>query len=101
MLGPTHSERINALVSDLVAASEDQPEVRLSPTVFAALDELRDFMFEQVYLRAGARTEHDKAVKLVRELFLYYLDHSDELPAELAIRIREDHGEVMARFGYD
>ena len=58
--------------------------MRLSPTVFAALDELRDFMFEQVYLRAGARTEHDKAVKLVRELFLYYLDHSDELPAELA-----------------
>jgi dGTPase len=83
VLGRTHSERIHALVSDLVTTSEDQSEVRLSPTVFAALDELRGFMFEQVYLRAGARTEHDKAVKLIQDLFWYYLDHPEELPAEL------------------
>src|SRR5207249_1615319 len=78
VLGHTHSERISTLVSDLVASSEGKPEIMLSPTVFAALDELRDFMFQQVYLRAGARTEHEKAVKLVRELFSYYLDHPEE-----------------------
>ena len=84
VLGRTHSERIHALVSDLVAASEDLPEVSLSPTVFAALDELREFMFEQVYLRAGARTEHEKAVKLIQDLFSHYMEHPDELPPELA-----------------
>ena len=82
VLGATHSERINTLVTDLVQESEDRPEVRLSPEVFAALDELRDFMFDQVYLRAGTREEHEKAVKLIRDLFAHYLEHPEELPAE-------------------
>jgi dGTPase len=41
-------------------------------------------MFEQVYLRAGARTEHEKAVKLIRELFAHFLEHPEELPPEVA-----------------
>ena len=50
--------------------------------MFRALDDLRDFMFEQVYLRAGAREEHEKAVKLLRDLFQYFLEHPDEMPPE-------------------
>ena len=82
VLGAGHAERINTLVTDLVASSAGTPEVRLSPRVFAALDELRDFMFDEVYLRAGSREEHEKAVKLIRDLFAYFLAHPEELPAE-------------------
>jgi dGTPase len=82
VLGQTHSERISTLVTDLVTQSQDQPEIRLSPEVFTALDTLRDFMFEQVYLREGTREDHEKAVKLIRDLFAYYLEHPDQLPAE-------------------
>jgi dGTPase len=82
VLGRTHSERINTLVTDLVARSQDQPEVRLSPEIFGALDQLRDFMFDQVYLRTNAREQHEKAVKLIRDLFSHYLEHPGELPAE-------------------
>jgi dGTPase len=82
VLGDTHARRIDTLVNDLVDQSWDQPEVRLSERVFRALDELRDFMFEQVYLRAGAREEHEKAVKLLRDLFHHFLEHPDELPQE-------------------
>jgi dGTPase len=81
-LGATHSERINTLVTDLVTTGAGQPEIRLSPTVFAALDELRDFMFEQVYLRAGARDEQERAIAVVRALFGWFLDHPDDLPPE-------------------
>ena len=82
LLGRTHSQRIGTLVGDLVEQSLNRPEVRLSPDVFQALDELRDFMFEQVYLRAGAGQQHDKAIKLIRELFGYFLEHPNELPDE-------------------
>ncbi len=82
VLGRTHSERINTLVTDLYAQSVDQPEVRLSEPVFAALDELRDFMFAQVYVREGTRQEHEKAVKLIRDLFAHFLEHPEELPPE-------------------
>jgi dGTPase len=83
VLGRTHSQRINTLVTDLVASSHDGPDIRLSPPVFRALDDLRDFMFEQVYVRPAARHDHERAVKLIRDLFQHYLDHPDELPSEL------------------
>jgi dGTPase len=82
VLGATHRERIDRLVTDLVDTSQDQPQVRLSPPVFRALDALRDFMFAEVYLRSGAHDEHEKATRLLRELFRYYLDHPDRLPPE-------------------
>jgi len=69
-------------VTDLVTTGAGQPEIRLSPTVFAALDELRDFMFEQVYLRAGARDEQERAIAVVRALFGWFLEHPDDLPPE-------------------
>jgi dGTPase len=50
--------------------------------VFGALDALRDFMFERVYLREDARAEHEKAAHVIRSLFTHYLDHPDEVPAE-------------------
>jgi dGTPase len=82
VLGRTHGERINTLVTDLVDRSAEGPEIRLSDTVFRALDALRDFMFERVYLRDEARSEQDKAVSLVRSLFAHYLDHPEEVPEE-------------------
>ena len=82
VLGESHAERINTLVTDLVATSTDAAQVRLSPPVFRALDGLRDFLFAEVYLRTAAGDEHDRAIKLLRELFAYYHDHPDELPPE-------------------
>lgn len=82
VLGATHSERVNALVTDLVERSVGGSEIRLSEEVFGALDVLRDFMFERVYLRDQARAEQDKAIGVVRTLFAYYLDHPDQVPEE-------------------
>jgi dGTPase len=82
ILGSTHGARINTLVTDLVDRSADGPEIQLSSEVFRALDELRDFMFAEVYLRTGAREDHEKATKLLRDLFGYFLEHPDELPDE-------------------
>jgi dGTPase len=82
VLGRTHSERVNTLVTDLVEASEGQPEIGLSEPVFRALDALRDFMFEQVYLRKDTQEEHERATRLIRELFQHFLDHPGEMPDE-------------------
>jgi dGTPase len=82
VLGRTQAARINTLVSDLVTASEGSPEIRLSDRVFQAMDELRDFMFDRVYLREDARAEQDKAIALVRSLFAHYLEHPEDVPEE-------------------
>jgi dGTPase len=82
LLGATHAERIDTLVADAVHFSEDRPEIGLSREVGEALDALREFMFERVYLRTGAAEEQDKAIGLLRSLFAHYVDHPEEIPAE-------------------
>ena len=62
--------------------SEGADEVGLSAPVLAALDELRGFLFDHVYLRPEERSEQRKAIELVRSLFAYYLDHPEGIPAE-------------------
>ena len=81
-LGATHGERLSRLVADLVDASHDGPEIRLSDAFLEALDVLRTFLFERVYLREDGRAEQEKAVGLVRSLFAYYLGHPEAVPAE-------------------
>ncbi len=84
VLGTTHGERVRTLVQDLVAESHETDEIRLSPTTLRALNALREFLFETVYLRDDARAEQKKAIQVVRSLFEYYLRHPEAVPAEYA-----------------
>jgi len=81
-LGETHSDRVDALVGDLVAASDDQPEIQMSAPILDALTSLRAFLFDRVYLRGEVHDEHEKAVGVVRALFAYYLEHPEHVPDE-------------------
>jgi dGTPase len=82
ILGKSHGERIETLVTDIVETSLDAPEVRMSESAASALDILREFMFKRVYLREEARAEQEKAIGVVRALFSHYLDHPEEVPPE-------------------
>jgi dGTPase len=82
VLGRTPRERVNTLVTDLVEQSSDGAEIHLSDGISGALDALRGFMFERVYLRDEARLEQEKAVALVRTLFAHYLEHPEQVPEE-------------------
>jgi dGTPase len=82
VLGSTYGARIDTLVADLVAQSESRGEIALSAEVLQAMDRLRRFLFDRVYLREEARAEQTKAIELVRSLFAYYLQHPDSVPQE-------------------
>ena len=82
VLGRSHSVRIDTLVRDIVDVSLASPEVAMSERVAGALDVLRDFMFERVYLRQEANEQQEKAIGVIRSLFEHYLDHPEEIPSE-------------------
>ena len=82
VLGPTPSARIDAMVRDMVAASRRAGDVRMSPAVWDAMMELRQFLFDNVYSRSDAKAEEPKANRLVETLFDYYVAHFDEVPCE-------------------
>ena len=88
-LGADHSRRINTLVSDCVATSwtvvgagpgtAREREIALSVSVLAATDELREFMFERVYLAAPTLVQAHQGQQVVRALFRYYAAHPDQI----------------------
>jgi dGTPase len=84
VLGHTHGHRIETLVNDIVEATAEGPEARMSEPVLAALDQLRQFMFDRVYLRSEAAAEQEKAVGVISALVKHYLEHPDEIPEEYA-----------------
>jgi dGTPase len=80
VLGDTGSRRIDTLVHDLVETSDRAGDIVQGPEAGAAMDALRDFMFEHVYLGPAARREHAKIHRVVRTLFEWYADDPDRLP---------------------
>ncbi len=82
ILGRCHGSRINNMITDLITSSMDQPQIQLSTSVQAAMDQLREFMFAKVYVSSGAKIEEGKAKYVVRELYQYFLDKPEEMPRE-------------------
>ena len=90
VLGFTHSDRINFLVSDAIEASRDQDEIRQTPHVREAMLALKEFMFANVYTNPLAKGEEGKAQEMLKALFRYYQSNPDELPADFqSIRVEE------------
>lgn len=99
LLGFTYSQRINTLTCDVIAASEGQDQIRQTPEIAEAMEELRQFMFEYVYRNPRAKGEEGKAQDMLLRLFEYYDGHADELPSEFQ-EIREKEGKERAVADY-
>jgi dGTPase len=80
VLGDTGSARIDTLVHDLVETSAVAGDIVQGAEAGGAMDALRTFMFQRVYLGEGARREHAKIDRVVRTLFDYYVDDAGRLP---------------------
>lgn len=80
VLGRTHRDRINNLVYDLVDNSIDSSVIGLSEKFEDALDELRRYMFDNLYTRSAAKYEEVKAKRLIEGMYGFYTDNPSELP---------------------
>ncbi len=90
ILGETHSERINTLVLDLIKSSEGKNDICMTPHIEKAMQCLRSFMFENVYIGSAAKTEEEKVVGIMGIMFKHFLSHPEELPPAQAQTAREE-----------
>lgn len=80
-LGESHSERIGAMVFDLIENSFKTPSVRFSSGMLSALNTMKEFLFEHLYLEYPKRfPDIDKAKGVVRSLFHHYMAHPEQMP---------------------
>ncbi|HEY2603340.1 MAG TPA: deoxyguanosinetriphosphate triphosphohydrolase [Thermoleophilaceae bacterium] len=79
-LGDSGSKRIDTLVRDLVDRSAEAGDIVQSDDVGRAMDRLRTFMFEHVYLAPAAQQEFPRIERMLRALF----DYSAENPPPAA-----------------
>lgn len=80
VLGRSGSERIDALVHDMVERSERAGEIVQGQEAARAMGQLRDFMFERVYLGPEVRAERERIEGVVRRLFEHYVEHPEQMP---------------------
>lgn len=96
VLGKSHSERIEVLISDMIRETivnleNDIYEVGQSNEVKEAMVELRRFMFANIYLGDVLKGEREKAKFILYQLLEYYCKHEEKLP-ELYRKIAMEEG---------
>ncbi len=92
-LGDGYSERIGTLVNDLISTSVEAGEICLSERVASAMDELREFMFERVYLAEEVLSTQRQAQHVLESLLEYFTKHPDEIKGQH--RVLSDPTEIQ------
>lgn len=91
ILGTTNSQRLDALITGIVQESwpasglsgedvEGTPTIGMDPEAREAMMELRDYMFENIYLPLGKTRQSEVGRDVVKLLYQYFVDNSEEIP---------------------
>jgi len=80
VFGEPGSPWIGAMIGAVVEESLARGEVVMDPGALEAMNELRDFMFERVYLRPEAEEQRQQAITVIRGLTDHYIAHPEAVP---------------------
>ncbi|MBR4798862.1 MAG: deoxyguanosinetriphosphate triphosphohydrolase [Clostridia bacterium] len=98
VLGSTHSERIDTLVSAAVNHGTEHG-IGMDEPYAKAMDDLRAFMFEKVYKNKIAKSEDEKVTKMLTFLYEYFTGHPESIPQEY-LKYAERDGVYRAAADY-
>ena len=72
---------IDSMIDAVVEESVRTDEIGMDAASLLAMNEVRDFMFERVYVRPEMEPQRRRARQIVRELVEYFLNHPGKIPA--------------------
>ncbi len=77
VIGDRHSTRISNMVRDLIVETltKDDGRIHLSERMLEAITDLRAFLYENVYRFHLVHKEFEKAQRIIRDLYAYFLDN--------------------------
>ena len=80
VLGESHSKRINSMVSSVIEGSRDKDSIQMTAEIGEATNELRDFLFKNVYYNPKAKKEEAKAKAMLETMFDYFVSYPEKMP---------------------
>ncbi len=83
--GATARDWINTMVTSVIDTSHAAGKVMMDPDHLAVMGELRDFMFDRVYLSPESEAQKAKAILVIQDLVGYYKEHPEEVPDSYTI----------------
>ena len=91
VLGSSHKKRIDTLVKDMIANSWDKEYASLTEEKSQAMNELRSFMFRNVYMNNDVKKVEDlnKVELIIESLYDYFCNNPDQLPEEYCMMMDE------------
>jgi len=78
-LGTPGKQWINSLISGIFKASNSN-ELIMDSEIGEIMNELREFMFENVYLREETNDQRNECKNIVQTLVEYFIENKNELP---------------------
>lgn len=78
--GASAREWIGTMVNSVIDNSLVEGTVSMRSDHLEVMGELRDFMFQRVYLTPAFETQKEKAILVIQDLVRYYRDHPEEIP---------------------
>ncbi|WP_306547758.1 deoxyguanosinetriphosphate triphosphohydrolase [Desulfobulbus sp.] len=77
VLGDRSSQRINAMVGDLVTTTiaKGDGRLHLSERMNDTITDLRAFLYDNVYRNCKVHNEFEKAQRVIRDLYGFFLEH--------------------------
>lgn len=94
VLGQDHGARVGRMVEDVVQTTGEGDQVRMSAEVVEAMDRVKEYLFDHVYLSAKAANADRESIKrLIRELFEEFMARPEKLVHPLPtldLGVRED-----------
>lgn len=99
VLGKFNKDRIDFLIRDVISSSLGKNDICMTPHVKKAMYDLRQYMYETVYMSQLQMIERRKIARILEELYNYYKADENRLPKEYRKLISK--GETIDRAALD
>lgn len=95
VLGQSHGERIDTMITDILSTSMDQPVIKMSEAVQQATDTMRAFLFKNVYQDSWRSEEEQKCDFILKRLYEHFMNEPERMPPEFR-EIAQEEGTARA-----
>lgn len=80
ILGKTARERINNMITAILRESTNKPKITMAAPELAAMNILRDFMFERIYMEVKTNREDVVVDRIIELLYNHYFQTPEKMP---------------------